>query len=180
MPPLRLPDPPLTDGFVTLRGFRRSDAQDVFEACQDPEIPRWTTRVPSPFLIGHAHDWIARQPDLLRAGEAAHLVITDAADGRLLGTIGLELETESGMPEVGYWLAADARGQGAATRAVRLVAEWGMGALGLKRIGLRTHKENAASQAVAARAGFAANGTVSGEDRGGVQREFLFFMRSAS
>jgi RimJ/RimL family protein N-acetyltransferase len=179
MAPLRLPDPALSDGVVTLRGFRGSDAQAICEACQDPEIPRWTIRVPWPYLIGHARDWIARQPEILRAGEAAHFAITDAADGGFLGNIGLELQTHSGLPEVGYWLAAHARGKGAVTRAARLVCDWGFGELGLDRIGLRTHKENVASQAVATRAGFAADGTVMGEDRDGVTREFLFFTRAA-
>jgi RimJ/RimL family protein N-acetyltransferase len=179
MPPLELPDPPLSDGVVTLRGFRESDVQALFEACQDPEIPRWTIRVPWPYLIGHARDWIARQPDIQRAGEAAHFAITDAGDGRLLGTIGLELHAQSGLAEVGYWLAADARGRGAATRAASLVAAWAHGELGLERIGLRTHKENEASQAVATRAGFVSAGTIVGEDRGGVTREFLFFTRTA-
>jgi RimJ/RimL family protein N-acetyltransferase len=177
--PLRLPDPPLSDGVVTVRGFRESDAQDIFEACQDLEIPRWTIRVPWPYLIGHARDFIARQPEVLRAGEAAHFAITDARDGSFLGNIGLELETHSGMPEVGYWLAAHARGSGTATRAARLVCDWGFGALGLARIGLRTHKENLASQAVAARAGFVPAGTATGKDRDGVTREFLFFTREA-
>jgi RimJ/RimL family protein N-acetyltransferase len=179
MAPLTLPDPPLSDRVVTVRGFCESDAQAMFEACQDPEIPRWTIRVPWPYLIGHARDWIARQPEILRAGEAAHFAITDASDGRLLGNVGLELATHSEVPEIGYWLAVEARGRGAATRAAQLVAAWGLGELDLSAIGLRTHKENLASQAVARRAGFEPAGTIMGEDRDGVTREFLFFTRTA-
>jgi RimJ/RimL family protein N-acetyltransferase len=177
MPPLVLPDPPLSDGVVALRGWRASDVQALYEAAQDPEIPRWTIRVPSPFLIGHARDWIARQPEILRSGEAAHFAVTDTQTGELLGTIGLELETHSDVPEIGYWMAAAARGRGVATRAARLVCDWGFTELGLERIGLRTHVENRASQGVARRAGFLADGTVRGRDRGGVEREFLFFTR---
>jgi RimJ/RimL family protein N-acetyltransferase len=180
MKPLQLPDPPLTDGAVTLRGWRESDVQDLFEACQDPEIPRWTIRIPWPYLIGHARDWVARQPDFLRAREAAQFAITDADSGRLLGGIGLELHPDGGQPEIGYWLARDARGRGAATRATRLVAGWGLDALGLELIGLRTHAENLASQAVAVRAGFVPAGTIGGLDRHGIAREFLLFTRSAA
>jgi RimJ/RimL family protein N-acetyltransferase len=177
---LQLPDPPLTDGVVTLRGWRESDVQDLFAACQDPEIPRWTITIPSPYLVGHARDWVARQPDFLRGGEAAHFAITDCDTGRLLGGIGLELHPDGGHPEIGYWLAGDARGRGAATRATRLVADWGLRALGLDAIGLRTHAENRASRGVARRAGFVPAGTVAGRDRHGVAREFLFFTRSAA
>ena len=180
MDALRLPDPPLTDGVVTLRGWREVDVHGLFEACQDPEIPRWTIRIPSPYLIGHARDWVARQPDFLRAGEAAHFAVTDAGTGRLLGGIGLELHREGGYPEIGYWLAGEARGRGVATRATRLVADWGLTELGLEAVGLRTHAENQASQGVARRAGFVPAGKVRGLDRHGVAREFLFFTLSAA
>ncbi len=56
--------------------------------------------------------------------------------------------------KVGYWLAADARGQGHATRAVRLICDWGFRSLGLERIELRAAVENVGSQRVAERAGF--------------------------
>src|SRR4051812_11389124 len=81
--------------------------------------------------------------------------IADAADDRLLGIGGLMRFAPDGRScEVGYWLAPWGRGRGAATRAVDLICEWGFGTLGLERIELHAHTENAASRAVAARAGF--------------------------
>jgi RimJ/RimL family protein N-acetyltransferase len=56
--------------------------------------------------------------------------------------------------DVGYWLAAPARGRGLATRAVELLAGWAFGDLDLERLELRTNPQNHASRAVAARAGF--------------------------
>jgi hypothetical protein len=99
MASLALPDPPLSDGVITLRGFESSDVRSLVEICRDPEIARWTL-VPSPY----------------------------AADA--------------------------ARGRGAASRAVALLAGWAFGPLRLDRVELRIDKHNLASLAVAARTGF--------------------------
>jgi RimJ/RimL family protein N-acetyltransferase len=56
--------------------------------------------------------------------------------------------------EVGYWLSREARGQGHATRAVRLITAWGFRSLALQRIDLMAATENPASQRVADRCGF--------------------------
>jgi RimJ/RimL family protein N-acetyltransferase len=61
---------------------------------------------------------------------------------------------EDARGEVGYWLAADGRGHGHATRAVRLICAWGFAKLRLERIELIAATGNAASQSVAERAGF--------------------------
>jgi hypothetical protein len=37
-----LPDPPLGDGVIALRGFASCDVGALVAICQDPEIPRWT------------------------------------------------------------------------------------------------------------------------------------------
>lgn len=66
--------------------------------------------------------------------------------------------TDQGLAEVGYWLGRQARGRGAATVSVRLVAGWAFHELGIKRISLQTAAENTASQRVAERAGFTREG----------------------
>jgi RimJ/RimL family protein N-acetyltransferase len=72
-----------------------------------------------------------------------------------LGSISLmRVVWEHERAEVGYWLAAGARGQGHATRAVRLICAWGFGLLGLERIELFASTGNPTSQRVAERAGF--------------------------
>ena len=65
---------------------------------------------------------------------------------------------DPGLAEVGYWLRREARGHGAATTAVRLVAGWAFGELGIGRLNLQTAPENLASQRVAERAGFTREG----------------------
>ncbi|MEA2271956.1 MAG: hypothetical protein QOI98_664 [Solirubrobacteraceae bacterium] len=177
---IELPDPPLTDGVVTLRGWRGSDVDDLYAACQDPEIPRWTLRIPWPYRVGHARDWVARQPDMLRAGVGAHFAVVDGQTGQLLGGMGLEPRAGEPTAELGYWLAAAARGRGVATRAARLATAWGLGELGLGRIDARVDEENVASQAVAQRAGFTPAGVIAGVDRNDRPRSFLLYSRTAA
>jgi RimJ/RimL family protein N-acetyltransferase len=67
---------------------------------------------------------------------------------------------DPGLAEVGYWLCREARGRGAATTAVRLVAGWAFRELGVGRLNLQTAPENLASQRVAERAGFTREGVL--------------------
>jgi len=141
---------------VTLRQWREDDAPAVAEICQDPEIPRWTN-VPSPYTEADARAFIRET----LAGERAEMAraIVDAHDGTLLGAIGLRLPAP-GVGEVGYWLAARARGRGAATRAVRLICAWAFSEFLLARIQLHTLPGNDASERVAERAGFTREGVL--------------------
>jgi RimJ/RimL family protein N-acetyltransferase len=144
---------PISDGEITLRAKRRSDADAITAACQDPEIPRWT-RVPSPYRRADALENIARSAAALEAGEEVNLVAVDAA-GTLLGAFSLmDLRAEPGYGEIGYWLAAEARGRGVATRAVRLLTDWGHAELGLDGIEILVHRDNAPSMRVPERAGY--------------------------
>jgi RimJ/RimL family protein N-acetyltransferase len=154
MAALALPDPPLTDGVITLRGFESSDVATIVEICQDPEIPRWTL-VPSPYGQPEGREYLARVADGLAAGTRASFAVTDADDGRMLGTAGImAIDRALSCGEIGYMLAAPARGRGAAARAVRLLVDWAFGPLGLERVELHIDRHNAASLAVAGRTGF--------------------------
>jgi RimJ/RimL family protein N-acetyltransferase len=141
-----------------VRPLRASDAPALVRACQDPEIPRWT-RVPRPYLLEDARTFAAVAATEAAAGLGVALVITDAAAGALLGSIGLmEIDRAAGRAEIGYWLAREARGRGAATRAVGLVAAWAAEELGLGRLEILTHPGNVRSARVAERAGFRPTG----------------------
>jgi RimJ/RimL family protein N-acetyltransferase len=151
---LVLPDPPLSDGVVTLRAFEPSDIPVLVEICQDPEIAR-RTLVPSPYAADDARAYLARVAEGLAAETRASFAIMDAADGQMLGTAGLmAIDRVLGCAEIGYTLAEPARGRGAASRAVQLLAGWAFGPLDLRRLELHIDKRNLASRAVAARTGF--------------------------
>jgi RimJ/RimL family protein N-acetyltransferase len=168
VPAIDVPEPPLTDGAIRLRPWAAADAPAVTRACQDPDIARWTL-VPSPYTEAHAHAYIAAAPGQLRRGSGLPLAIADAGDDALLGAIGLNvIDWERRSADLGYWIVPAARGRGAATSAVRLLTQWAFAELGLAVIELRPHRENAASQAVALRAGYApVSATVTRRTSGG-------------
>jgi len=150
-----LPGEPLVDGPTALRPWRDSDIAAIVAACQDPDIVRWT-QVPERYGHNDARAYLMQRYDALHAGVAAPFAVVPASDDRvLLGSIALlRMDWRHLRGEVGYWLAPEARGQGHATRAVRLICDWGRSELGLELINLMTATENLASQRVAERCGF--------------------------
>ena len=167
MPPV--PQPTLSDGNVTLRPKLPRDAAALTAACQDPEIARWTF-VPSPYTRSHAEQHLASVAQSAAAGRGVHLHAVDAED-RLLGSFSvLELDREPGYGELGYWMAAPARGRGIATRATLLLRDWSHRTLGLRRIEILPHVDNVASRRVAEKAGFRDTGETRPAPRG-QQRE---------
>lgn len=148
----------LVDGDLRLRPATVDDVPAVLRICQDPEIQRWT-RVPVPYLEQHAHAFVSLSVAGIREETDAHLLAVDAVTDDVLGAVGLSLSVADRAGEVGYWVAAEARGQGVATRATRLLCRFGLEDLRLGYIGLEAAADNAASNAVAHRLGFTHEGT---------------------
>jgi ribosomal-protein-alanine N-acetyltransferase len=111
--------------------------------------------VPSPYTKDDAFAWVALAESMLRAGSAYHLVIADAEDGAPLGSVGLEVHPSPALHgEIGYWVAAPARGRGVATRAVNLLTAWALERCSLPMVEIHVLPTNRASHEVARKAGF--------------------------
>ena len=147
----------LRDDELEVRRLLPTDREAILLACQDPEIPRWTD-LPDPFTSDSA---LALLEDAARAwydGAVAELAIV--VDDGMVGATHLAFYSDW-RASVAYWLAADARGRGFATRAVRLVTRWGFETYAsLERIELWSIVGNEASDAVARRAGFVEEGVL--------------------
>ncbi|HEY7598783.1 MAG TPA: GNAT family N-acetyltransferase [Candidatus Limnocylindrales bacterium] len=160
--------PTLRDGDLVLRPKRRDDLDAITAACQDPEIPRWTF-VPSPYSRADAEAYFVHSAEAAAAGKAVNLLAVDAQD-RLLGSFGLmELDHEPGYGEIGYWVVAEARGRGVATRALRMLADWARDELRLTTIEVLPHKDNLPSRRVAEKAGFVDTGELVGSPRAEIE-----------
>jgi RimJ/RimL family protein N-acetyltransferase len=145
---------PLSDGVVALRPWRRQDAPAVVECLNgDPEIAIWLDQIPQPYSLSDALDYIGG------AGEQA-FAITDAADGRLLGSIGIRWNERRDVGDIGYWARRDVRGRGLVTRALVLVSRFALRHEGAARVQLRADVENTASRRVAEKAGFSLEGVL--------------------
>ncbi|MCI0690098.1 MAG: GNAT family N-acetyltransferase, partial [Sporichthyaceae bacterium] len=142
--------PVLSDRRVLLRAWRGDDAEWYAAAVPDPEIQRFTSEPPTltAMQVRTAIDALAEAPDLVG------LVICDAASGRRLGNIGLRRLGDGMTGEVSYGVAAEGRGRGVATAALRLLTVWATTTLGLSEVRLWCHAGNIASRRVAERAGY--------------------------
>lgn len=129
-----LPAPPLADDVVRLRPWTEADAPALAAAWADAEIRRWTA-VPDRPDEDHARRWIAGERIRRERGLGLDLVISPAAehDPTVVGEVGIA--TIAGGPdrvEIGWWVGAEHRRLGVATRAVGLLAAWCRDDLGLE------------------------------------------------
>ena len=153
----------LSDEAVVLRPWDSSDATFMVEASRDPAIQRYNG--PAPASAADTVAVIERIQESWRTFEikgdptGAAFAIVDAALGEPVGMCGIDHWSSTDVAQFGYWLAAGARGRGLATRAVTLMTAW-LFELGAARVFLTIQSENAASAAVARRAGFSFEGTL--------------------
>ncbi|HWH13270.1 MAG TPA: GNAT family N-acetyltransferase [Miltoncostaeaceae bacterium] len=152
-PALTPPDPPLAGEGFLLRPPAAHDVPGMVAACNDPEIPRWTT-VPTPYTAEDARAFLEEVARGWREGTGGVFAVADRADDGILGMIGLN-RVATRIAVVGYWVAPWARNRGLATAALRLVTDWGLDACGLDRVDLATLPGNRASERVALKAGYA-------------------------
>jgi RimJ/RimL family protein N-acetyltransferase len=158
---IAVPDPPLTDGVVTLRQWTSEDVPTLVECIDsDAQIARWMDAIPQPYLDAEAQAWIEQSSSYWHSGTSAPFAITDGETGAVLGGVGFGWVGDERVGEVGYWLRSEARGRGLTGRAVELVSRWAFEELGCERLQLRADADNVASQRVAEKAGFTREGVL--------------------
>jgi RimJ/RimL family protein N-acetyltransferase len=155
---LRPPAALLTDGVVRLEPLDRRFVRDLDALAGDPEVVRFT-RVPANRTDGFARRWVDSYVEAWRDGSRAGFAIVDEADGAFLGMAALvQVHLEMAEAELGYIVAPGARGRGIAGRAIRLLAEWSFGEVGLVRLEAWIDIANEPSRRVAERLGFTFEG----------------------
>ncbi|MFS0852689.1 GNAT family N-acetyltransferase [Microbacterium sp. 179-I 3D4 NHS] len=130
------------------------DIDQITEACQDPEIPRWTT-VPSPYTRDSAREFV--ELTARRWADGSHATWSMHADGAVVGSIGLHHVTDhpsGAQAELGYWVAGAARGRGYVVEAGRAVLDWAFAERGLVRVDWRAVVGNVPSARAARALGF--------------------------
>lgn len=160
----------LTTRRLLLRPFTMRDAPAVQELCADEEVARYLLRVPHPYPDGAAEQWIQFHPQFWETGMEFPFAITLAANGALVGAIGLVPNVEHSRGELGYWIGRPFWGKGYATEAVRAVTDWAFDTLDCERVHAHHDVANAASGRVLEKAGLTREGTLRGHfERDGVR-----------
>ena len=152
--------PTLQYGLVTLRPSTEADIDSIFQACQDPLIPAFTT-VPANYTLDHAIDFV--RSDLFGLAERREIrFIVDYGNGddiAFAGVISLHtINIKNHSAEIGYWLEKSMRGKGIATTATKMITDYGFRSLGFRRIEGRADVENTASQKLLTKAGYQREG----------------------
>jgi RimJ/RimL family protein N-acetyltransferase len=145
----------LRDGDVELRAWTLDDVPAIVKACNDAEIQRWIHVMPRPYTEADARAFV--RGEVAGIGEQ-QFAITDS--GQVVGSIGLGVDQHLNSGTIGYWCAAEARGRGVTTRALRLVSRYALEELQLRRLQLMTDPDNVASQRVAEKVGFQREGVL--------------------
>lgn len=159
---LRLPPPaPVLGHGLSLRLWREGDEATLLRGLNDPELLRWNTPLARITTEAEAAAQIRQRAAARERGETAHFCVTDEADGRILGHIGLAfVDLRMRSAGVGYWVLPEARGQGVARRALAVCTRWAFERAGLHRLDLGHAVGHEISCRVAERCGFVYEGTL--------------------
>lgn len=162
MPALQFPDPPLADGVVAFRPWRRSDAPQKLAGFSDPLCQQFSWSRVEPYTEAHALASFEEEEQARLRGEELNLAIVNATDPSQVwgGASVYDVDPREARAAVGYWLARDVRGRGVATRTLRLLAQWAFERLSVSRLELTCAPDNVASQRVAERCGFSREGVL--------------------
>jgi RimJ/RimL family protein N-acetyltransferase len=134
---------------LLMRPPEDADLEDLVALHDDPAMVRVFGDTTREEMV----DWIAiARRDWEERGHG-RVVIRDREDGAFLGRTGLRFWPEFGEVELGWSLAAAARGRGIATEAGRAWLDWGFRELDLPYFTSMIDPWNTASIAVAERLG---------------------------
>ena len=139
--------PVLATARLVLRAPRRSDGEAIAALANDRRIAANTARIPHPYAIEDAEQFIAAVNK--REGEACFAVTLDGAP---IGVCSVDLREDG--PELGYWLGVPYWGRGFATEAVRALIDHAFGDLEHETLISGARVNNPASRRVLEKCGF--------------------------
>jgi RimJ/RimL family protein N-acetyltransferase len=131
---------------LTYRPIDARDASRIAVLAGDWDIARMTARIPHPYSLVDADQWIASiaSDEFVRAVEY---------NGELIGAVGY-IERDSTQAEIGYWIGKPWWGNGYATEAARALIEHCFRDVGFKRLTCGHFIDNSASARVIKKLGF--------------------------
>jgi RimJ/RimL family protein N-acetyltransferase len=132
---------------LCLRTPRLEDAKRVAALVNDRRIAENTARIPHPYALADAREWIADANK--KDGEAAFVII---AAGEIIGGCGYH--SRDGVPEIGYWIGVPFWGNGYATEAARALIDHAFGDRGYPMLVAGARISNPASRRVLEKCGF--------------------------
>jgi RimJ/RimL family protein N-acetyltransferase len=132
---------------LLLQPVQMADAAAIAALACEFDVARMTARMPHPYTIDDARDWIGQ---IAGSGETVFAI---AHDGELIGCAGY-MPLDDARAEIGYWLGKPWWGRGLATEAARALVQDAFEAGGFEQIDTGHFADNAASGRVLEKLGF--------------------------
>lgn len=143
--------PILRGGELMLRPWQLSDADEVFEICQDADIAKFQT-LNVPFTREDAHNFVTRNDE----GFMSQRVMAYA--GEFEGKVALSVVLHAAnkfdhVIEIGYWVNPKFRGRGLGAQSVELLTQYAFD-IGFRRVQAICDEVNLGSIALLKKAGY--------------------------
>ena len=142
---------------LVLRPIERADAARFAELCNDETLARNTSRVPFPYTLEDATNFVKRATSDIDDGKEYRFAV--CRKKVIIACTGV-MRTGSAEFELGYWVGQEARGQGVATKAASAVSQYAFEALGGAMINAGYFLDNPASGRVLTKLGFIPTGEI--------------------
>jgi RimJ/RimL family protein N-acetyltransferase len=133
---------------LVLRAPRLGDVKAVAALANDRRIAENTARLPHPYRLGDAEDFLAAA----NRGNDTTFVVT-LRSGAVIGAVGLS-QLDRHPPEIGYWLGIKYWGKGYATEAARAMIDHAFSDRDCEAIQAAARVTNPASRRVLEKCGF--------------------------
>lgn len=137
---------------LLLRSFRVTDVEDAYAYRDDPEFARFLPHIPQPFTREHADAFVT-----LNMTEPWETMPTFAVvlEGRLIGTVNLEVDPANHTAMLGYAIARAHWGKGIAVEAAVAAIAWAFAEHDLAEIWASTEAAHLRSRRVMEKLGMA-------------------------
>jgi len=130
---------------LILRQFQTDDVADALAYRSDEEFARFLSHIPLPFTRQDSEAFVKR---IMSEPWDQSPTFAVVLDGKLIGTVNLEVNSDTRTAMLGYAIGRPWWGQGIATEAAQAVITWGIETYRLARIWASTDVRHVKSQRV--------------------------------
>lgn len=146
---------------IHIRPLQADGDSYVFEAIQESlaDVSRWMADLNTNLTLADVRGYIEAQPQQQAERRAYNFAIVDDRQDLILGGCGLtQFNWQHRLANLYYWVRSSQVGQGIASTATGLLANFGFETLGLQRVELVIAVDNVASLRVAEKVGVRCEG----------------------
>ena len=143
---------------LILSPFVDGDAQRLSELAGDKAVSDTTLRIPYPYDVIEALEWIRSHEAIRNRGLALYYAIILKDSCELIGSTGIDIELPHGRAELGYWTGREFWKRGYATEASAKLLDYSFAVLKLHKVSAHVFASNLASGRVLEKLGMTQEG----------------------